>query len=231
MCSSAGQWLLQRNVKQQLAELEPLARIAQEQEQRYAELRREVAKKEETADLFAYLRHPWPRSQVIAAIAEAVPPEIELSSFHLFVEQKTVSVSEAASRQRPQANSEPEKKLPPRTQDLADLRESLDGSQTVVEVQGSTIDDAQLHAYVQALTEHPLLVSAQLVSLSAVENPGGMRTSAFSLKIQVSPGYGQPGGPEIVRQPVAPPSEAAPAEAVEPDKNASLEPSAAEVKS
>src|SRR6478735_10836996 len=96
--SSFSQWCLQRSVKNQLLELEPLSRIAQEQDERFAALQRDVSKKEETAALFAYLRHPWPRSRVIAALIEQVPEGVELSNFHLFLEQKAVNQEAVMSR-------------------------------------------------------------------------------------------------------------------------------------
>jgi hypothetical protein len=211
---------LQRSVKSQLLEMEPLSLIAQEQDARFAALQRDVSKKEETAALFAYLRHPWPRSRVIAALIEQVPEGVELSSFHLFSEQKAVNQEAVMSRQRTPVNNENRPKLPPRLQDLADLRENCDVVRTVVDVHGSTTDDTQLHAYVQKLAEHPLFASAQLVSLTAAETPGLERKSVFSLRVELSPGYGQPGGPAIVNQ--RPPSISA---------EAAVVPAASEVKS
>lgn len=232
MLSSASQWCLHRAVKAQLIELEPLSQIAQQQEARFANLTREVAKKEETAALFAYLRHPWPRSRVIAAIVEEVPDGVELTSFHLMVEQKLASSEAVISRQRAPANDEAKKKLPPRVQDLADLRERCDSARTVVDVRGSTTDDAQLHSYVQQLSEHPLLANAQLVSLNAAETPGTERKSVFVLRIELSPGYGQPGGPDVARKPVPAADEAVPVLTTRPAADAaSLEPAASEVKS
>ncbi len=230
--SSGSQGFFHRAVKNQLRDLEPVSRIAEEQDQRFAALRRDVLKKEETAALYAYLRHPWPRSRIIGALVEQVPEGIELTSFHCFIEQKGAEQEAVAPRLRAVAKKEEAKKLPPRQQDQADLRESLDAALTVVDVRGSTVDDAQLHAYVQALAEHPLFVAAQLVSLNSAETPGTDRKSVFVVRVQVSPGYGQPGGPEVTHKPAAQPAKGQQAEIpADAPASAAVEPAGAKVKS
>ncbi len=198
--SSGSQAWLYRSMQVQLAEVEPECHAARELDARFAKLRQEVGQREETANLLAYLRHPWPRSQIIAALVSNIPASVELTGFEIQAEESSAETEGVAPRRRNAAKKDTASvtKLAPRVEDLAKLRASSDNVTTIVALRGATADDTQLHQYVQTLSEHPLFASAQLVSINAMETASKEHRSNFVVRVKVCPGFGQPGGPDIV---------------------------------
>jgi hypothetical protein len=183
-----------QRIESDLEAVEPQYQTALERQQRLSELQQRLTEVRAEAELLAYLRHPWPRTQLLAAVAGPLPEEITLQQ---------VQIRRAAPRQpsgeRPtRAEAEQEEKklagLAPAAQDLAELRKELDGARTVVTLAGITRQSAPLHRYLGELAEHPLIDKTELGAIENVEG-AGEPTLRFEATLLVRPGYGQPGGP------------------------------------
>jgi len=166
-----------------------------------AQLRREVEQTREAAELFTFLKFPWPRTQLLAEIAKSLPSQVTLRELTIVEESakanahRGVIAVEVAKTQS--ADGTPAK------MDLATLLREQDHSRSEIQISGTTTDSGALHLFVMALNGTPLFESAKLTSLEAIL--GGTDTqSSFLVHLTVRPGYGQSGGPH------APPAVAGP---------------------
>src|SRR5258706_14981392 len=63
--TAATQWLFRRAIATQIAMVEPQYAAALQQDAQSAALQVKLAEAEELAGLYLYLRHPWPRTQLL----------------------------------------------------------------------------------------------------------------------------------------------------------------------
>lgn len=166
--------------------------------QKLGELNGQLASLNAQAELLVYLRHCWPRSQVLAAVLPALPDSIELSRLHITREAGTRSNAGAALRdpaRRPAdgQKNEQQKRLPAEN-DLEALRQELDPLSTAVILEGITGDMVALHRYLGGLSDVPLIDRAELESIETLPEDRRGRSS-FRARLTLLPGYGQPRGP------------------------------------
>jgi Tfp pilus assembly protein PilN len=156
------------------------------------------------AELVTYLRHPWPKSQILSALLTPLPEEVTLRELQVFSERR-VRPQGMESRSRAQLNSETDTQtnLSPAQLDLKDFREKFDNSQITVLLDGTTSDSAALHSYLGKLDAVKLFSNVELRSVESVDagsrEGAGLKkwgTMQFQAAVTVRPGYGQPGGPE-----------------------------------
>jgi Tfp pilus assembly protein PilN len=195
----AGAALAQHTRRQyvagQLAAVRPQYEEALRQEGSRAELQAELQSAQCGAELLTYLRHPWPRTQLLAAALAPLPPEITLQQLHIARETPGHQpATEQRSRADKKAEEEKIAKLPPAARDLKRLREEFDRTQVTVRLTGTTTDSAALHRYLGVLGKQELFAKAELRSIERVEGnqAGSLR---FHATLTARPGYGQPGGP------------------------------------
>jgi len=206
-----------QRIESDLEAVEPQYQTALERQQRLSELQGRLAEVRSEAELLAYLRHPWPRTQLLAAVAGPLPDEITLQQIQI----RRAAPQQPSGERRTRAEAENEEKkragLAPAARDLAELREELDGARTVVTFAGITRQSAPLHRYLGELAEHPLIAKTELEAIESVEG-ADEPTLRFEATLLVRPGYGQPGGPTV--------SETAPDDPAtsEPDDAATSEP-------
>ena len=153
------------------------------------------------AELFTYLRHPWPRTQILAAVLGPLPESITLDRVEIRTDApRRANPSRALSRTQQEAEDAAGAKLPPATRDLRQLREQMDPAPTIATLSGTTRRVDLLHQYLGELARSPLVAKAELDSLESVaqqpdaegKEEAPMR---FAATIVVRPGYGQPSGP------------------------------------
>ncbi|HZZ28617.1 MAG TPA: hypothetical protein VFE46_11500 [Pirellulales bacterium] len=185
----------------QLAKLVPQFEQAKAHTEHLAQLQQALQTAERRADLFAYLRHPWPRSQILAALAEPLPDEIELDV--ISISREPLPIAEGTN---PQGTAKPGEtalaKLDSPQRDLLALREHCDRTQIVVNCSGLTDDPASLHRYLEQISHDSLLAKVEIRSMERVTNDLSGRIR-FAAKITVRPGYGQPNGPKLPAATVA----------------------------
>jgi hypothetical protein len=187
-----------QRIESDLEVIEPQYKTALERQQRLSELQGLLAEVRSEAELLAYLRHPWPRTQLLAAVAGPLPDEITLQQIQI----RRAAPQQPSGERRTRAEAENAEKelasLAPAARDLAELREELDGARTVVTLSGTTRQSAPLHRYLGHLAEHPLIAKTELEAIETVEG-ADEPTLQFEATLLVRPGYGQPGGPTASR--------------------------------
>jgi hypothetical protein len=178
---------------QQLAGLTPHYEQAKEQMKHLAELEQRLQKEEKRAELCTYLRHPWPRSQILAAVAEPLPDEIELQEVSII--REPLPVGEPGSSPSTKPGEAALAKLEPTERDLLVLRDQWDRTQIVIQCSGVTDDPAALHGYLEQLGRDSLLDKIDVGSIDRMPSDAADRIR-FTLRIIVRSGYGQPNGPK-----------------------------------
>lgn len=188
-----------RAVDAQIAAIEPQYQQAQAKTQRVAELNQRLARDGALAELLTYLRHPWPRSQLLATLARQLSPELTLTEIRLVREspERPVVVREQPA---PGAAGTPAAPPPPgAVQDLTALRVECDNGPLVLLVAGEATDTAALHDYLGRLKKSHLFARAELASITSKQRERSPTAAApkseFHLRLVLLPGYGQPGGP------------------------------------
>jgi hypothetical protein len=186
---------LRIQAKEQLAEITPLYDAAKAETQELALLQVRLHEASKRAELCTYLRHPWPRTQLLAAVTEAMPDDVELSSLEILREPLPNVEGEAAHPvEKPGEGAAP--KINPAQHDLQALRDEWDKSRVVVVIGGTTDNTPALHAYLDQLGRTTLFQKVEVGNMERMTGPtattGEMQ---FHARLIVRPGYGQPKGP------------------------------------
>lgn len=192
--SACAQWGVARSLQYQLATAGNAATLASEQDKRYAQLLTEVNQGSDLAELCVYLKHPWPRTQILAALASPLPETVRLTEVRIHQEAPTGEQLLQQPIRKPGGKAE-DARSSGAAGDLARLREENDHLVTMIEVIGETSDADALHRYVAALGKSELLLGARLKSFEAVE-ARDVATVRFELRAHLRPAYGLAGGPE-----------------------------------
>jgi hypothetical protein len=192
--SAIYQHVLRREALAELAKTGPLYDQADALVQGHAELKRQLQFANDDAELYTYVRHPWPATQVLAAALAPLPDCITLSQIRLFKDQAPPSPA-AATRIAPPQNK-PAESEPAAKRELRQLRQDNDDRPRVLILSGITTDSAALQQYLLVLGKSELFVKTELGSLEAdtADRVGAMH---FIARLVIRPGYGQPGGPAM----------------------------------
>jgi hypothetical protein len=142
------------------------------------------------------LRHPWPRTQIVAAVIEPLTAEIVLDELRIArIEAAPVYGGPLRDRQRANALAEgQEDNRTPAQRDLAGFQETLDAASVVVTIKGTTRDNAALHIYLGQLGRSRLFAKVELLAIESNETTTG-GASKFGARLTLQPGYGQRNGP------------------------------------
>jgi hypothetical protein len=200
--SATAQAWLRRSLDQELIALAPQFDATQEQVRTLTQLNAQITRANQEANLYTYLDHPWPRTQLLAEIVRPLPAGIRLSQLHIREEEQARTVAEAGPRSL--KADEPAAPVSPPEFDLTRLQEQLDRKLATMEIDGHTADVARLHAYVESVNRSPLVATAHIKSLEAAAagQPGRTR---FTLRVVVKPGLCQAGeGPPPAASTAAP---------------------------
>lgn len=208
LSTASVQWTWRRGVERQLDLVEVKYSVAKQRDQELARLQKQIQSASESAGLYTYLQHPWPRTQILATLVSTLPESVRLQELNLGEEALPVAQDEQASsgKRRTTSKESVGPKQSPAQQDLARLKQQCDAQQTVLDVTGMAEDVQQLHAYVSSLGKSPLIAAAQLKSLEAVSSkeddavdpvaaPSATQTR-FQLHLVIRQGYGQTNGPQ-----------------------------------
>jgi len=183
-----------RRLEADLARCGPAYAAAVQTRDALSELQSRLQLAQASADLVTYLRHPWPRTQILAALLGPLPDEIAFEQLDIDRESATgPKPAESLSPADRKAKEKQEASLPPALRDLKRLREQYDSKRTIVTITGVTTDSAALHRYLGELGRQKLFSKAQLLSIET--DSADTERISFSATLIVRPGYGQPGGP------------------------------------
>ncbi len=191
-----GQYRLRQSVVQQLNDVESTHKVAVAANNRFDNLQTELQKIRADAELYTFLRHPWPRTQILRAVTKPLPESIALTELQVQSQRERVrrSESQPRNRRRDESTEEQPKMLPAR-QDLQQMREEFAAARTFVHLTGLTTDTVALHKYVADLSSAKLFSKAELLSLESIDQEHQDRVSEFDVRLIVLPGYGLPNGP------------------------------------
>jgi hypothetical protein len=166
---------------------------------RLAELRSQLTESNDVAEFHTYLQHPWPRTQILVALIERLPPEVTLSEVEIRREQpedrlpiNRLRRQSAAVRKNVESESEP----PSLRQALEQLRSEIDRARTIVRVRGVTTDNPALHRSIADLNNSRLFTRVDLESLGSLQDDLRPGATTFEIRLELLPGYGQPNGPK-----------------------------------
>ncbi|MCA9247867.1 MAG: hypothetical protein KDA42_12145 [Planctomycetales bacterium] len=169
----AGAWMQQqtlRALESQLAQVTLNHNVALARTQRLADTKARLALADARAELAAYLQHPWPRSQVLAAIINPLPESVVLKQVRftkrLSDQQRDRAAATSKTREGPGATNE--SNLDPATEDLQMLRDSV-GEIEIIQIVGSAGDVSDLYDYLASVSENPLVSSAKVESIEREE--------------------------------------------------------------
>ena len=198
----AGQTALRLGIHRQLDEASGTYNDTQIAQQALDAARKQVETVREDADLFAYLSHPWPRTQILARLAHDVPAAVTIDKIHVGLEipqalpgrltPGVIKPTEPAPANG--AAPPPPAPLSPAKQDLKRLRDERESRRTIVELSGTTTSIPDLHGYLNRLANDRIFALAELTSIETLGKHDEGR-SQFTARLVVRPSYGQPGGP------------------------------------
>ncbi len=193
-----SQFYVRRSLNAELAALGPPYNQAVQQNAKLAELQTRLQDLRVTAELYTYLRHPWPRTQLLEAILTPLPQSIVFQEVKIV--REAARDADRLNRAAQAKAAAPPVKLAPAASDLRQLRQRFDPSRVLVHITGITSDSAELHRYLGILGRHRLFTSAELINSGTA---GGDDTGKllFSAVLTVRAGYGQPGGPTDPKPP------------------------------
>jgi len=191
-----GQHRFERGVEDELTAIAPQYDLAVAQNELLSEFQSRLKTKQDTAALYTYLRHPWPRTRLLAALIAPLPDEIDFQQVQIIREQRQdAEPTERRSRSEMKAEEEKDKLLPPAERDLKRLRQQYDKTETVILLSGTTSESAALHRYLGALNAEDLFVKVELDWFESVAT-GQRNRLEFRATLIVRPGYGRADGPD-----------------------------------
>jgi hypothetical protein len=191
-------------VRLKLAEVEAQYSQAAAHNTKSAEVKAQLLAERSSAELLTFLRHPWPRTQIIAAIMEPLTDSITLTDWQIMHETVHRDVVGNAPPLDPKklATDKPAR----RARDLARSLREIAEQQQFVFLAGHATEAAALHEYLARLGANPLFLKIDLRSMENVNReksagavPG---TFHFTARAILRPGHGQgipakPGAPSV----------------------------------
>jgi hypothetical protein len=186
-----SQYVHRQFVARQLSDLTPAYGMALGQMLQLTNVQTQLKQMEKEAELITYLHHPWPRSQLLSAFISRLPEEITLQQLQITVEADNAPGSPDHPPTVVVGNSaEQQKSIPPAERDLQTLQNQFNRKRTVIILNGTTTDSAQLHHFLNDIPTDSLFSKAELCSITNVNDGSGMAIQ-FQAKLVVKPGYCQ----------------------------------------
>jgi len=135
----AGEYGIQLNYEHHLAEVRDQYGVALAQSQQLTKLEQDLKPWQAQAELWTYLRHPWPRSQILRQVLQTLPPQITLC--RIGTEREAIATDSgqptAPPRTLEETRADDARRLPAE-RDLRRLRAEIDSTQVVVTLEGLT---------------------------------------------------------------------------------------------
>ncbi len=194
LATAIGQRFLRTAVAEQVDAVATEHTKAQMTNERYNLVQNELRSWRAEAELFTFLRHPWPRTQMLSAIAKLMPNTVSLVKLEIQSVRPTPQASQRRRGRRPPPQAESSDQLSSQI-DLNLLREQYGNNHTVMFVTGHTTDTTTIHTFVAVLADHIMFSKAELVSLEAIDEELRENTTVFQLRLVVRPAYGLTNGP------------------------------------
>ena len=196
-----------RRVMARLADMQLLHKEATVRQAMLTDLQSKLEQANATAGMLTFLRHPWPKSQMLTEVLSPLPEAITLEriEFVPVTVQANPTGQMAVAPPNPQAAEAPQKL--PAIEDLETLRKQAESTVQEIRIWGQTSDHAALHSYLTALGASKLLLNPQLESVDGVQ--GEDETAIrFTAHVTVRPSHGvepdapaeSPANPAVARR-------------------------------
>jgi hypothetical protein len=198
LATASLQWLNVQRVKRELHQLEVQCTAFRQLDQQLLELEMKAAALSHSANLYTFLNHPWPRTQILAAVIHPLPQEVQLTSIRL---SESLVAKKNAAPATPEATTEAAAPVHPAVADLQLLHDAHESQRIVVLIEGSVKEAETLHQYLEALGDHPLIAEARLSSMES-RKLETYSLVVFQLHITVKAGHGLTDGPAGPLSPV-----------------------------
>jgi Tfp pilus assembly protein PilN len=193
--TAVGQQLLKNSAAAQVAAVDAQLPLATAKNGQFSTLQRQLAEARASAQLYAYLQHPWPRTRIMALLAEPLPDEVTLTEVSIARESLDDAQRETSGRpRRRRETDEDDARLTPAERDLQQLRDEFDKRRSIVRITGRTTSIASLHEYVAGLAASPLVAKAELSSLETARADNAGDGSEFHLRVLIVAAHGQSDG-------------------------------------
>ena len=202
--ASAVQYSMRLGLQRELEQFRQQSVLVEAQAARVAALEHDVAAARHRAELVTFLRHPWPRTQILDAVVARLPDGLVLTSLRLFEEPLPAGAEARVLSVEGQAVNRT-----PAERDLDRLRGEAEARRSVVLLEGTTDDAIALHRYLGELAECDLFAQTELTSLAGPDDrdddEGEPAPSRFMARLVLRPAWGHPAGP-VPSEPAAPPA-------------------------
>ena len=196
--AATGQFAVWQSVKSEVNEIEIKYVDAVAKNNHHQKLTELLNAQQEVATLYSYLDHTWPHTQLLSELLKPLPESIILSELRFSYGETARAPEFLGFRINPEASQEENLSGP--LADVASLRKLRDGKKHVLHVHGITTNTSELHKFVSRLHASPLFTKALVGSVESIEGDedGNLssKISRFELRVEIKPGYGQPGGPQ-----------------------------------
>jgi len=184
--AALGQLVLKQSVAYDLQSVEGIHTAASARNMQFASLQAQLHQAESNATLYAYLNHPWPRTQILQELTASVPDTVVLHQLSIISQVRPSPASSSRDVQRkPQKGEATANNLPPAQRDFEQLQLHFEKHQLIARVAGVTSLATELHAFITSLNNSPLFVRAELTSLESVEEYHLSRKARFEIRVLV----------------------------------------------
>lgn len=189
--SGSLQWLSVLKIKHELTRLETQVATFRQLDQQLLQIETQVAAVSHSANLYTFLKHPWPRTQILAAVVKPLPEEMELTSIR-------IGESLVAKGPKPALPAETGAEAPPPAHpavaDLQQLHNAHEAQRVVVMIEGTAQEVEHLHNYLDALGRHVLVSEARLNSMETRKYET-YSLVVFQVQLTIKSGHGLSDGP------------------------------------
>jgi hypothetical protein len=177
-----------RQIRDELAVIAPVYNAAVSRKTQMNDLEQQWCGAKADAELYTYLRHPWPRTQLLAALISPLPNGITLQEVQ--IEQEPADSPQGKDAENAKMH------LPIAAQrDLARFRSRLDVLPTKIILTGTAAENVILSRYLNDLENVGFFEKADLDCIRHVENGHNGGVVQFRATVSVLPPYGNPRGP------------------------------------
>lgn len=190
MLAALTQHAERRSLMARLANMQLLHKEATARQAMLTDLEGKLERANAEAALLTFLRHPWPKSQILTEIVAPLPEAVTLERLEFIAVEKPVDTAQqrAFSPSPPTADQTVPEKLAA-VEDLEALRQEVNDVENQIRISGQTSDHAALHRYLLELGQSKLLLKPHLESVDSVqgEDESAIR---FTAHIAVRPSLG-----------------------------------------
>ncbi len=184
--AAVSQWLEHRQLLADETAILPATQRGKEAQLSLQEQQLQLATAGEAAELYLYLQHPWPRTQVLSAVHSALPPETFLTELNITYQSQPLVA--------PPPDEAEQKRLTKWQRDLMKVRREADRRTALVWLAGETSDSTHVYEFAAQLSKSPLFSTVKLESVESYVKEMEKHT-VFKLRGVLKAGYGQADGP------------------------------------